>query len=207
MKVLLFILKLEASFFKRYKFWSHLQYSSFQVENSRDVFGDVIKVNNKEEQEAEDRETGGENRESEAPQAEADTAMEITDKKDLVEIAEENEESNTGMIQEPEQTIQASKEEEADDLQVAWEHLEVSRLAFEKLLNSHTSNQSAEPTEEETNKITKIRKYLSSVLLRLGDANCSLDNFPGALQEYAKCLEIRKETEDRYFSRQLAEMY
>lgn len=192
-----------------------------KVENSRDILGDVIKVNNKEEQEQEDLETGRNDQEggSAQPEAQQETSpvhegkaeeseMEITDKKDLVEIAEENEDSNNNMIQEPEQpTNQAVKEDEADDLQVAWEHLEVSRLLFEKLVESHTSNQSAEPTEEEVNKLNKIKKYLSSVLLRLGDANCCLDNFPAALQEYGKCLEIRKTVEDSFFSRQLAEVY
>jgi len=185
-----------------------------KVENSRDVFGDVIKVNNKEEQAQEDRETGRipeqETTQNATTKIVPETApkekeMEITDKKDLVEIAEEKDEEEENMIQEPEPENQAgaNKEDDADDLQVAWEHLEVSRLGFEKLLQ----NYGAEPQEEELIKISKIKKYLSSVLLRLGDANCCWDNFPAALQEYGKCLEIRKAVEDNFFSRQLAEIY
>lgn len=49
-------------------------------------------------------------------------------------------------------------------------------------------------------------RLLGSVMLRLGDANLYKDEFEGGLQDYHKCLEHRKFTEDPKFSRDLAEM-
>jgi len=111
------------------------------------------------------------------------------------------------MDKDPEETKEKEeKEEDVDDLQVAWEHLEVARIAYEKKLEGFDPTKGG-MDEEKLMEHNKHLKMLSHIMLRLGDANCYRDNFDAALQDYGKSESLRKFTDDGYFSRDLAEMY
>lgn len=202
-----------------------------KIENSRDVFGDAIKISEQETQAQAEAEKKGNDKP--APEEATNQTGEGTTatSKDLVTIAdetngprdsdEEPEEADQPEPEKPEehkevegtQEITTNKEnpdekEEADvdDLQVGWEHLEVARLELEKLM---TSTDPFDPnlTLKQIEENTKIIRKLSDVMIRLGDANCSSDKFDEALQDYEKCLKLRNFTEDKFTSRDLAEIY
>jgi len=183
-----------------------------KVENSRDVFGDVIKVNEKEgegevEGETDKPETqNGQEKENQQGEISQLESSEIVDKKDLVEIVEEPNEDSNAIVQEKPSQQETKQEEDVDDLQIVWEQLEVSRVILEKLLNGIDTS-SLDQNEDKREIHTKISKMLAQVVLRLGDANCYSDNFDAALQEYFKAIQIRKNIDDVFMSRDLAELY
>ena len=84
--------------------------------------------------------------------------------------------------------------------------MEVARVFLEKLVQAHDPA-NPELDEAKINRHIKVMRTLGHVMLRLGDANSFRENFDSSLQDYEKCLDLRKFTEDSFFSRDLSEMY
>jgi len=88
------------------------------------VFGDVIKVNEKEgegevEGETDKPETqNGQEKENQQGEISQLESSEIVDKKDLVEIVEEPNEDSNAIVQEKPSQQETKQEEDVDDLQV-----------------------------------------------------------------------------------------
>ena len=91
-------------------------------------------------------------------------------------------------------------EEEPEDIQFAWEHLELARVFTEKKLNKYKD-------EGKIDEISTVMKFLSIIHTKLGDANCYQENFKEALGDYENCLSLRKFNEDPFYSREIAEAY
>ena len=93
---------------------------------------------------------------------------------------------------------QPPKEEEVEDLQLAWENMELSRNITTKALTNVKN-------DEETAK--NLQKNLMNIHIRLGDLQCWKENFVEALQEYLRALEHGSKAYDRLYSREIAEVY
>ncbi len=89
-------------------------------------------------------------------------------------------------------------EEEPEDIQFAWEHLELARVFTEKKLNQYKD-------EGKIDEVSKAMKFLSAIHTKLGDANCYQENFKEALVDYENSLNLRKFNEDPFYSREIAE--
>ena len=99
---------------------------------------------------------------------------------------------------EGEAEVEGLEEEEVDDIQIAWENLEVSRTILEKYLRE-------QPAVAESEK-KKFKLQLANSYLRIGDLKNWQENFEGALEEYEKSLGLVTEVEDPTTSRRAAEL-
>lgn len=99
---------------------------------------------------------------------------------------------------EGEAEVEGIEEEEVDDIQIAWENLEVSRTILEKYLRE-------QPAVAESEK-KKFKLQLANSYLRIGDLKNWQENFEGALEEYEKGLGLITEVEDPTTSRRAAEL-
>ena len=91
-----------------------------------------------------------------------------------------------------------SIEEELEEIQLVWEHLELARVYTEMKLNQLKE-------EGKANKTTDLLRFLSMIYIKLGDASCYQENFEEALIDYENALNLRKQKEDHYYSREVAE--
>ena len=87
---------------------------------------------------------------------------------------------------------------EVEDIQLAWEHLEIARVYTEMKLNLLRD-------EGKTEEIPTTMKFLSVIHIKLGDLNCYQENFKEALIDYENCLSLRQFYDDRFYSRGIAE--
>lgn len=166
-----------------------LNFTHSQIENSRDVFAAAAnaKKDNDESEDEDNEDEGFQNQENN--EQNHDAAM--------------NEEPKGQVSQSNEQKITAAAnpnamEEEPEDIQYAWEHLELARVFTEKKLNKFKD-------EGKIDEVSKVMKFLSIIHTKLGDANCYQENFKEALGDYENCLNLRKFNEDPCYSRGIAE--
>lgn len=97
----------------------------------------------------------------------------------------------------PNEEEKGQENEEVDDVQIAWENLEMGRVICTKKLDEQ--NLSEEMRKE-------VSRMLGSLHLDLGEILAMQERKKDALVEYEKVLKIRKEYEDPD-SRRLAEVY
>lgn len=102
---------------------------------------------------------------------------------------EENEGENEG----------GEEEEDVEELQVAWENLDLARKILEDYIEEHLNL-----TQEE---VTKYRSQLADAYLRLGDLENWREEFSRALEEYQKSLKTLEKFEVIDFSRRAAELH
>lgn len=92
---------------------------------------------------------------------------------------EDNADNSATAIEEDLTEKEVQDETNPDDLQVAWECLDVARVIYEKLGESASIE-------------------LSQIYLRLGDCHMESDTFDKAVEEYSKCLALRAPRVPRY---------
>ncbi|KAL3928385.1 MAG: hypothetical protein SGARI_005050 [Bacillariaceae sp.] len=81
-------------------------------------------------------------------------------------------------------------EDDAEDIQIAWENFEVARAIVEKML---TNYQYQSPEEEK-----KLKLDLAQILLREGDLQRMNGRYTSAIQDYSQCLELRQAYLDKW---------
>ena len=91
-----------------------------------------------------------------------------------------------------------NNKEKLSDIQAAWENLELARVYTEKKLER--LNQ-----EMNIDEISKTMRYLATVHLKLGTCNCLQENYSKAISDYESGLNLLKFSEDRFYSRDIAE--
>ena len=77
----------------------------------------------------------------------------------------------------------AVSSENADDMNIAWENLEVARTIVEGLLTQDTVNKTSK---------SKLQLDLAQILLRSADLQRLNGRYPEAIQDYEACLQLRK---------------
>lgn len=131
--------------------------------------------------------------EKETEEAEQAEVAEVAKETEQAKEAEETEEGETAQNEEEEDEDKNSQEEEdieeeeVDDLQMAWENLEMSRVLLEK----HHSD----------------IEYLYKTYMRLGDLQSWKENFGEALEEYSKAINITYQFEGDAPTRRKAEVF
>lgn len=91
-----------------------------------------------------------------------------------------------------------NNDEEPEDIELAWEHLELARVYTEMKLNLLKD-------EGKIEEISDTMKFLAVIHTKLGDLSFYQENFKEALIDYENCLRLRKFDEDRFYSRRIAE--
>jgi tetratricopeptide (TPR) repeat protein len=92
-------------------------------------------------------------------------------------------------------------EDNADDMQIAWENLEAARTIVELLL-SHGTTLSSDDNENRTN---KIKLDLSQILLREGDLQRLNGRYAEAIHDYQSCLALRTQVLPDPYDRRIAD--
>lgn len=102
----------------------------------------------------------------------------------LYSIEESDSDPMTGMQQSEPPTEEAG-EEEADDIQIAFENLEAARLIIEKLDAVEKGD-------------SKFQLDLAQIYLREGDLNRINGRYEEAMSDYEKCISLRESNMGRY---------
>mmetsp|Transcript_27467 Transcript_27467/g.38651 ORF Transcript_27467/g.38651 Transcript_27467/m.38651 type:complete len:546 (-) Transcript_27467:107-1744(-) len=113
----------------------------------------------------------------------------------LLYSVEETDSSADPMVQQ--QQEQADNEEQADDLQIAWENLESARHIVSELVVASTTT---------SNDAQKLKLDLAQIHLRLGDLQRTNGRYMDAISDYTSCLELRKPILSEY-DRKVADAY
>jgi len=98
-----------------------------------------------------------------------------------VEVPQDNEAEQTKNDEEAAMALQhqEQQEQQAEDLQIAWENLEMARTILVTIMNVGF---------EDVDKIMD----LAQIYNRLGDLQKANRNYAGAIEDYVKCLDVRK---------------
>lgn len=91
-----------------------------------------------------------------------------------------------------------NENEDPEDIQLVWEHLELARVYIEMKLNLLKD-------EGKIDEMSETMKFLSVIHTKLGNLNCYQENYKEALNDYETCLNLRKFNEDGFYSRSIAE--
>ncbi|KAL4427530.1 hypothetical protein ABPG74_019486 [Tetrahymena malaccensis] len=129
-----------------------------------------------------------------------DENVEIRDETNEPQNNEENKAEGSNL---PIGKVTLEKSDPIDDLQLAWENLELSR----KIYNQELSQLQDSSDEDRKEKQIEVRKQIVEVTLRIADLEQWRDNFSDALKEYTLALQLAKEIEDREYSRTLSSIF
>jgi hypothetical protein len=92
-------------------------------------------------------------------------------------------------------------DDNADDMQIAWENLEAARTIVELLL-SHTTTSTTMSVRDRTD---KVKLDLSQILLREGDLQRLNGRYAEAIHDYQTCLDLRTQVLPDLYDRRIAD--
>ena len=96
------------------------------------------------------------------------------------------EETAPMMMADPATDNDDDDDNDADDMQIAWENLELARTILERLVRSSEEDQNHQQLEEH-----QLKLDLAQVHLREGDLHRINGRYPAAVQDYESCLQYR----------------
>jgi hypothetical protein len=99
-------------------------------------------------------------------------------------------------------------DDNADDMQIAWENLEAARTIVELLLShdaASTTTTTTTTTTMSSDRTNKIKLDLSQILLREGDLQRLNGRYADAIHDYQSCVDLRTQVLPDLYDRRIAD--